>query len=70
MKLTIEFEPEDIRSYYVAEVWTDSQVAEFIERWQPSFVAAAYDALLGSGGLLESYMADPDCIRWVTGGQA
>ena len=67
MKLTIEFEPEDIRNYEIAEVWTDAQVATFIERWKTSFVAAAHDNLLGSGGLLDSYMSDPDCTSWVTG---
>ena len=69
MKLTIEFEPEHIRNYEIAEVWTDTQIATFIERWKSSFVATAHDTLLGRGGLLDSYMSDPDCISWVTGEQ-
>ena len=66
MKLSIEFEPEDIRNYEIAEIWTDTQVATFIERWKTSFIAAAHDTLVGQGGLLDSYMSDPECLAWVT----
>ena len=66
MKLSIEFEPEDIRNYEIAEVWTDTQVSDFIERWQQSITEALADTLVMPGGLLDDYMSDPDCLSWVT----
>ena len=66
MKVTITIEPEDIRNYDIATFWSDTQVSDFIERWQQSMTNALTDSLAGPGGLLDGYMSDPDCTSWVT----
>jgi len=66
MKVTITIEPEDIRNYDIATFWSDTQVSNFIERWQQSMTNALTDTLAGTGGLLDDYMSDPDCTSWVT----
>ena len=67
MKVTIPIEPEDLRNYDIATFWSDTQVSNFIERWQQSITDALTWTLGGSGGLLDDYMSDPDCTSWVTG---
>ena len=66
MKVTITIEPEDIRNYDIATFWSDTQVSNFIERWQQSITDALTDTLTGPGGLLDDYMNDPKCTDWVT----
>ena len=66
MKVTITIEPEDIRNYDIAVDWSDTQVSNFIERWQQSMTDALTDTLAGPGGLLDDYMNDPKCTDWVT----
>jgi hypothetical protein len=65
MKVTITIEPEDIRNYDIAVDWSDTQVSNFIERWQQSMTDALTDTLAGPRGLLDDYMNDPKCTYWV-----
>ena len=65
MKVAITIELEDIRNYSVAKDWTDAQVTAYIERWQASITDRVSDVLVGSGGVLDDYMSDPDCTGWV-----
>jgi hypothetical protein len=66
MKLTITIEPEDIRNYDIAVDWSDTQVSNFIERWQQSINDSVTDSLLCPEGILDNFMNDPDCTSWAT----
>ena len=64
MQITITLDAENIRNYDIAQAWTDAQVAAFLERWQKSLSDVVSDALFGTGGILDDYMSDPDCLAW------